>query len=867
MFFVYILEESSKFRSRFAGLLSSVAVLLAKTPKVAGWRSFQLAERQELEVNPFCENQDNMNRLIVFLSICLFALSGSAWALPEYLVKVDQIDRATIEQIKNTEIHLYAKGTDFWVAGASKGDLDFLERQGVAFQILDQEASIGEHYFIWSRPSERIEWHLWAIEAKSEILFTQEDMALVKGAPKKIEELASLGFSLRKIQKSPLPLEPRRYILSYLESLSPEYDPLIDSIVNKVDQAEIFSLVNDLTGEDTVLIGGIEDSIKTRYSYSDGVFKAAHYLKERFEEMGISVEFDTFQIGPRPAFLLDIGCSPDGQKAWSVSIGGGIIKTTNGGQLWSLVEETDDLTLWDICRVDDEILWSVGKRGIIVRSTDGGDTWESKSKPEFSGLDFRRSYFEDADYGWVVGDEKVLFTSDGGANWTEQAQVAGVGFYGVDFADPSRGWTVGENGTILHTTDGGINWSPQTSGTSACLRSVDFVDVLNGWATGDDGWAIYTTNGGQIWTRKNFPTQAHLTGIDFVDSLHGWMVGLDGSIFYTSDLGVNWVSQLSDSYYLHGVDFADSLTGWISGYDDIIKTTNAGQTWFSQYDQVEYPYLLNVVATIDGLCYPGRQFLITGHYDDVSQYPYDWAPGADDNASSVISLLTAASILKDYTLVNTVKFVAFSGEEQGLLGSAAYAEEAYNQGDTILGVLNCDMIAYDSNDDRIMEVHSGLPAQNQALADIVIQAISDYGLDLVPQKITENPSSSSDHASFWNYGFPAILGHEDYQDWNPHLHSTQDRVSAFNNAYYVEFVKAAVASISIFGNPFITGDANGDGGINIADASYLINYLFAEGPAPDPLEAGDANCDGRVDIADVVYIINYLFTGGPPPGC
>ncbi|MDP3025475.1 MAG: dockerin type I repeat-containing protein [candidate division Zixibacteria bacterium] len=65
----------------------------------------------------------------------------------------------------------------------------------------------------------------------------------------------------------------------------------------------------------------------------------------------------------------------------------------------------------------------------------------------------------------------------------------------------------------------------------------------------------------------------------------------------------------------------------------------------------------------------------------------------------------------------------------------------------------------------------------------------------------------------------------------------------------------------------ISGDANGDGVINSADISYLINYLFVNGPAPQPWQAGDANCDGTINSADVAYLINYLFVGGPPPGC
>jgi len=66
---------------------------------------------------------------------------------------------------------------------------------------------------------------------------------------------------------------------------------------------------------------------------------------------------------------------------------------------------------------------------------------------------------------------------------------------------------------------------------------------------------------------------------------------------------------------------------------------------------------------------------------------------------------------------------------------------------------------------------------------------------------------------------------------------------------------------------YIPGDANGDGVSNSADVTYLINYLFINGPAPDPLRAGDVNCDGNVNSADVVYLTNYLFVGGPAPGC
>jgi hypothetical protein len=65
--------------------------------------------------------------------------------------------------------------------------------------------------------------------------------------------------------------------------------------------------------------------------------------------------------------------------------------------------------------------------------------------------------------------------------------------------------------------------------------------------------------------------------------------------------------------------------------------------------------------------------------------------------------------------------------------------------------------------------------------------------------------------------------------------------------------------------PFLCGDANGDGSIDISDAVYLISYIFSGGAAPVPLLAGDANCDHAVDVSDVVYLISYIFSGGRPP--
>ena len=64
---------------------------------------------------------------------------------------------------------------------------------------------------------------------------------------------------------------------------------------------------------------------------------------------------------------------------------------------------------------------------------------------------------------------------------------------------------------------------------------------------------------------------------------------------------------------------------------------------------------------------------------------------------------------------------------------------------------------------------------------------------------------------------------------------------------------------------FMCGDANGDETVNVADAVWIINFIFAGGDPPDPMESGNANCQGTVNVADSVWIINYVFAGGNEP--
>jgi len=61
----------------------------------------------------------------------------------------------------------------------------------------------------------------------------------------------------------------------------------------------------------------------------------------------------------------------------------------------------------------------------------------------------------------------------------------------------------------------------------------------------------------------------------------------------------------------------------------------------------------------------------------------------------------------------------------------------------------------------------------------------------------------------------------------------------------------------------LCGDANGDGRITIADATYLVAFIYRGGPGP--IGQGDVNLDGRVTIADATYIVAFVYRGGPAP--
>ena len=210
---------------------------------------------------------------------------------------------------------------------------------------------------------------------------------------------------------------------------------------------------------------------------------------------------------------------------------------------------------------------------------------------------------------------------------------------------------------------------------------------------------------------------------------------------------------------------------------------------------------VNVIARRNGSAHPNRKFVISAHYDDMLSFgpASDTVPGADDNASGVATVLEAARLLANFDLGYSVEFVAFDEEEVGLIGSYCYADSCLVQGDTLIAVLNLDMVGWDGNNDGLVTVATTNFAD--LIADILINTYQVYNIDLTGQKGFN--MGGSDHQSFWSRGIMAVTSIEPGNDFNPYYHTIGDVFSAINVNFLVKNVKANIAALISLSNNYM----------------------------------------------------------------
>jgi hypothetical protein len=215
----------------------------------------------------------------------------------------------------------------------------------------------------------------------------------------------------------------------------------------------------------------------------------------------------------------------------------------------------------------------------------------------------------------------------------------------------------------------------------------------------------------------------------------------------------------------------------------------------------------NVEAVQIGGALSNEIVVIVAHLDDMPSSGR--APGADDNGSGSAAVLTAASVLRQYAFDRTIYYVLVTGEEQGLLGSAVYAANAKTAGLNMVAVLNLDMIAWDSVPPPTLNLYThsvGAPtySNEMAIATTFTNVVAAYGLtgSLAPVIYNNSGMVWSDHASFWNQSYAAILAIEAYgSDFNAYYHTSNDNLAHCNVAYFTAFAQAAIGTLATLAGP------------------------------------------------------------------
>ena len=219
--------------------------------------------------------------------------------------------------------------------------------------------------------------------------------------------------------------------------------------------------------------------------------------------------------------------------------------------------------------------------------------------------------------------------------------------------------------------------------------------------------------------------------------------------------------------------------------------------------------------------------LVTAHLDSTAakSLPYneavDQAPGADDDASGIAAVLTLAERMLALTagarLARTIRFVLFNAEEEGLVGSRAYARLQHALEAKIIGVFQLDMIGFNRSARNFWELHAGfapsraVEEQSEILAELVRTLAPRVSPNLSRAQVypkdeqdeLDPADGRSDHTSFQTYGRPAICISENLfagpgdtpADENEYYHDPDDVSDHIDMDYAADITRAVGAAV------------------------------------------------------------------------
>ncbi|KAF8595976.1 Zn-dependent exopeptidase [Ceratobasidium sp. AG-I] len=161
----------------------------------------------------------------------------------------------------------------------------------------------------------------------------------------------------------------------------------------------------------------------------------------------------------------------------------------------------------------------------------------------------------------------------------------------------------------------------------------------------------------------------------------------------------------------------------------------------------------NVVCRFEGTDNTTGLVILSAHYDSRGSFGSVRAPGGDDDGSGVTHVLAIAQAIGDgkISFQTNVELVTFAGEEQGLIGSRAYAAELHQANANITLMIQADMLAYHDPAEPAqlgLPQFIGLPEAGQLVANVSALYAPELTVGL-------SAACCSDHQSFHEQGFPA----------------------------------------------------------------------------------------------------------------
>lgn len=208
----------------------------------------------------------------------------------------------------------------------------------------------------------------------------------------------------------------------------------------------------------------------------------------------------------------------------------------------------------------------------------------------------------------------------------------------------------------------------------------------------------------------------------------------------------------------------------------------------------------NIVATIPGE--RNSSVILSAHYDS-----YPGSPGADDDGSGVSCLLMGAKILREYSFQHTIKFVFFSGEEQGYLGSQEYVKYLYNKGEDVIADINVDTVGHAVSGEGGNLIRTLTDESSIWISDVAEEICNEYDIGLNIYR--HGNFGGSDHQSFIDYGYEAIFFVE--YEFNSNMHTSEDKIENMNFSYLSKACKLAIATTA-----------------KIADKNFGVRVKFEE---------------------------------------